>query len=261
MGDKKGMSMDLDTLSVLNLGDDEEELDTGVDETTDTTASEDTSIASEESTDATTPDVGTEDTTGTEDVATATTEGDTQAEETTETNFDAMVNELLRQGEELEQQVQEVSDVAEDLDNPELMQVISTLQDMVAENKVTIDEVSKERDVRKNKYMERYGEDTDMSVYKPEITILEENPKLRSLLKYWNNGNEKVAEKVTKLLSDLFYDRTWQDISQILEEKDRTAASAVLNNAPSETELSPDLEPEEEDEITRDDSVNNILWI
>lgn len=258
MGDKKGMSMDLDTLSVLNIGDDEEELDTGVDTTTDNIASDSTSDTSEDTTDATTPDVGTEDSTGTEVVDTATTDGDAQAE--TDTDFDAMVNELLKQGDELEQQVQEVVDVADELDSPKLMEVISTLQDMVAENKVTIEEISKERDVRKNKYMEKYWEDTDLSVYKPEIAVLEDNSKLRSLVKYWNMDNAKVAEKVTKLLSDLFFDRTGQDISQILEEKDRAATNAVLNNVPNETELAPNLEPEKEVEVSHDDSVNNILW-
>lgn len=267
MGKNTGTSQDLDNLSMLNLWE-EEEATNEIDESNwgwmldgvDLPKVEEETPAveiSDDSTEADLPEEVTEEQPETDTTETAPVEGDENAVE----DFDAMIQELIKSWEELEDKVQEVVDEAETSENPKLKALVKELQIMNAEKNTQLDEVAAERDVWKSKYMERFSEDTDLSVYKPEIEVLENNSKLRSLIKYRNNDNEKVSEKVTKLISDLFYERTWQDISEMLDEKDRAWVEAVLNSGTSETQPAPEMIPEEEPEIGREDSLNSLLWM
>ncbi len=222
----------------------------------------------ESSTDTSTADVNTElsDTSATpdkptEDATAPTVEGEKETNDNkwTDEELDDFINQLLASQWELEDKAQEVKDAAENSDDPQLIKLVDELQTMLAEKNIEIEELKKTNEVTLNKYLNKYWEDSDMSLYKPEVDMLESNPKLRALVKFRGSDNDKIKTKVDNIVMDLIYDRLWIDVSELLEKKDKDNVSSVLNTPSSDAPLMPELKEEEDKELNYEQSTNDIF--
>lgn len=200
----------------------------------------------------------------TEPVDEATTEEVDTTEPTNDTDMweldiDAIVNELLWQKEEVDDKVEEIKDEAESTGNNELLSMIDELQSLLIEKNQLIDELTKKDEITSSKLMDKYWDAENYSFYKDTIDALESNPKLNMLVKYINSDNEKMQDRVIGILSDLLTEKTWEDISALINTNQKSAVSNALTDVNGWGEVAaPSLE-EEDKPLTYDESINNLF--
>lgn len=169
------------------------------------------------------------------------------------------INDLIASNEEIKDKAQEVKEQAEESDDPKLITLVEELQTMLSEKNIEIQEVTKDRDIYKEKYLSKYWEDSDLWLYKDEVAFLEWNPKMRAIVKFFNSDNEKTKNKVNTLLFDLVYDRTWIDVSELLDEKDKSNVSNILNMPSSDSAPITEMPEKEDKPKGYEESVNDIM--
>lgn len=79
-----------------------------------------------------------------------------------------------------------------------------------------------------------------------------------ALVKYGDTENEKIKPKVISILSDMIYKLTGQDVSMLLDEKDK-ANMSILNSPSSDNQPIQENKKPEEKNMDYDESINNIL--
>jgi len=200
----------------------------------------------------------------TEPVEEATTEEVDTTEPTSDTDMweldiDAIVNELLWQQAEVDDKVEEIKDEAENTGNNELLSMIDELQSLLIEKNQLIDELTKKDEITSSKLMDKYWDAENYSFYKDTIDALESNPKLNMLVKYINSDNERMQDRVIGILSDLLTEKTWEDISALINTNQKSAVSNALTDVNGVGEVAaPSLE-EEDKPLTYDESINNLF--
>ena len=200
------------------------------------------------------------------EVEEATTPETTTTEETTETtdnvedfDVDALINELLWQQAEVDDKVEEIKDEAQTSGNEELLWMIDELQTLLIEKNQLIDELTKKDEITSNKLMDKYGDAENYSFYKPTIEALESNPKLNMLVKYIDSDNEKMQERVINILSDLLTEKTWEDISSLINSNQKSAVSNALTDVNGWGEVAAPAPEEEDKPLSFDESINNLF--
>lgn len=175
-------------------------------------------------------------------------------------DLDKWLDELLKSSNVVDDKVDEIKDAAEVSGDDNLIGLVDELQTALAEKNLTIEELQKQVEVSNNRYLSKFGNEEELSIYKWEIEKLQDNPRLMALVKYHKTDNEKVKPKLIQILSDMIYDLTWQDISELMDDKDR-ASMSVLNTPTWDTPPIQEPKPIKEEPMDYDDSVNNILWL
>ena len=175
-------------------------------------------------------------------------------------DLDKWLDELLKSSNVVDDKVDEIKDAAEQAGDDNLVWLIDELQTALAEKNLTIEELQKQVEVSNNRYLSKFGNEEELSIYKWEIEKLQDNPRLMALVKYYKTDNEKVKPKLIQILSDMIYDMTWQDVSELLDEKDK-ASMSVLNTPTWDIPPIQEPTPAKEETLDYDNSINNILWI
>lgn len=174
--------------------------------------------------------------------------GDSEIED-----IDKWLDDLLKNATQVEEKVDEVQAAVEATGDEELIKLVDDLQTMLAETKVENDELKKQVEISNNRYLNKFGSEEELSIYKGEVEKLQGNPKLMAFVKYFGTDNEKIKPKLISIASDFLYDLTGQDISSLIEEKDKAGLS-ILNAAGSDAQMIPDTKVMEDVEDTFDDS-------
>lgn len=221
----------------------------------------DAALTSEESTTEDVTDTTEVETKSDSDTTAPTVEGEEAGNEEkwTEDDLDKFINDLIASQAETEDKVQEIAEVASESNDPQLIKLVDELQTMIAEKNIEIEELKKTNEVTLNKYLNKYWEDSDLSLYKQEVDTLDSNPKLRALIKFRWSDNDKVKTKVDNIVMDLIYDRLWVDVSELLEQKDKAATSSVLGTPESDAPLMPEIKEPEDKDMTYEESINNLF--
>lgn len=218
--------------------------------------------SSEVTTDSTATDAETTEVKSDSDTAVPTVEGEeaSNEDEWKESELDKFINDLLASQAETDDKVQEIVEKADESNDPQLIKLVDELQTMLAESKLEIEELKKDKEITLNKYLTKYWEDSDLSLYKPEVDTLESNPKLRALIKFRNSDNEKVKTKVDNIVMDLIYDRLWVDVSELLDKQNKEATSSILNTPASDAPMISEMaKPEKEDDMNYEQSTNDLF--
>lgn len=179
--------------------------------------------------------------------------GDSEIED-----IDKWLDDLLKNATQVEQKADEVQAAAEATGDEELIKLVDDLQTMLAETKVENDELRKQVEISNNRYLNKFGSEEELSIYKGEIEKLQGNPKLMAFVKYFGTDNEKIKPKLISIAADFLYDLTGQDISSLIEEKDKAGLS-ILNAASSDSQMIPDTKVVEEAKDDYDDSW--LFWM
>lgn len=184
----------------------------------------------------------------------------TNEEEWKESELDKFINDLLASQAETDDKVQEIVEKADESNDPQLIKLVDELQTMLAEKWLEIEELKKTNEVTLNKYLNKYWEDSDLSLYKSEVDTLESNPKLRALIKFRNSDNEKVKTKVDNIAMDLIYDRLWIDVSELIDAQWKAATSSILSTPPSDAPMITEMiKPEKEEDFNYEQSTNDLF--
>ncbi len=174
-------------------------------------------------------------------------------------DLDKWLDDLLKSNAETDDKVDEIKEVADESWNDSLIKLVDELQSLMAEKNLTIEELQKKVDVANNRYLSKFGWEEELSIYKPEIEKLQNNPRLMALVKFLDSDNEKVKPKLVSILSDMIFNLTWQDVSDLLDQKDKAALN-VLNSWGSDSPIMQENKPEEEQDMSFEQSTNDILW-
>lgn len=208
-----------------------------------------------EATEETTEDV-VEETPAEEAPAEATEDVQWAAEE--EVDIDQLVADILGGSDEIDDKVEDIKDEAQSSGNEELLGMIDELQTLLAEKNQKIEELTKKNDITSGRLMDTYGDAENYSFYKPTIEKLENNPQLMMLVKNYDSENEKAQERVVSILADLISEKTWEDVSSLINTNQKNSVSNALTDVNWGWEA---WVPEEEDNevFNRDQSLTELF--
>ena len=199
--------------------------------------SDPTDWASEESTEETTTDEGWE-----------------------EVDVDQIVDSLLETSSDIDEKVSDIKDEAETTGNEDLVRLIDELQWLLVEKNQTIDELTRKNDFVSNKLADKYWDAENYAFYKWTIEKLENNQPLNMLVKFYDSDNEKTKEKVVWILSDMIYEKTGQDISDLINAKQKDSVANALTDVSWGWEIgTPEIKDDKDKTYNRDESINNLF--
>ena len=241
------LSQDLD-LDIFNDGE-----DTSMEEVTEAPA-EELEVTPEE-------DVTEDFTEETPDVPAEEVEEDVPTEPVAEEDIDvdALVADILWSTSDVDDKVEEIRDEAQSSGNEELLGMIDELQTLLAEKNQKIEELTKKDEITSGRLMDTYWDAENYSFYKPTIEKLEENPQLMMLVKNFNNDNERAKERVVSILADLIFEKTGEDVSQLINSNQKNSVANALTDVDWGGVMGTPSMPEEDTPFNRDQSLNELF--
>ena len=175
-----------------------------------------------------------------------------------ELDIDQLVADILGNSSEIDDKVEDIKDEAQSSGNEELLGMIDELQTLLAEKNQKIEELTKKNDITSGRLMDTYGDAENYSFYKPTIEKLENNPQLMMLVKNYDSTNERAQERVVSILADLISEKTWEDVSSLINTNQKNSVSNALTDVNWGWEA---WVPEEEDNevFNRDQSLTELF--
>lgn len=175
------------------------------------------------------------------------TEGDAPAADDVDVaDLDALIEEILNDANEVDDKVEEIKQEASSTGNEELLNMIDELQTLLAEKNQQIAELNKKDEITSGRLMDTYWDAENYSFYKWTINKLEENPQLMTLVKNFDSDNEKAQERVISILSDMIFEKTGEDVSQLINSSQKNKVSNALTDVDWGWDAStPSAQPEE----------------
>lgn len=173
-------------------------------------------------------------------------------------DIDKLVADILWDSTEIDDKVEDIKDEAQSSGNEELLGMIDELQTLLAEKNQKIEELTKKDEITSGRLMDTYGDAENYSFYKPTIEKLEWNPQLMMLVKNWDSTNEKAQERVVSILADLISEKTWEDVSSLINTNQKNSVSNALTDVNwgweswAPTEEAPEV-------FNRDQSLNELF--
>lgn len=175
-----------------------------------------------------------------------------------ELDIDQLVADILGNSSEIDDKVEDIKDEAQSSGNEELLGMIDELQTLLAEKNQKIDELTKKDEITSGRLMDTYGDAENYSFYKPTIEKLENNPQLMMLVKNYDSTNERAQERVVSILADLISEKTWEDVSSLINTNQKNSVSNALTDVNwgweswAPTEEAPEV-------FNRDQSLNELF--
>lgn len=180
---------------------------------------------------------------------------------TSDDDLDAEINKLLWLDKEIADKADQVKEQA-DKENvsAEFLKLIDELQDQLSDQQLANTALQKKNDILSDKYMGAVWDYEGMAMSKDIIDKIDQNPKLKILVKYYGNDNPTMKTKITSILSDLVQEITWEDISELISKAEKSKVAAALwtpswNYSPS----SPTKPVEEEKDMSYEDSIDKLF--
>lgn len=173
-------------------------------------------------------------------------------------DIDKLVADILWDSTEIDDKVEDIKDEAQSSGNEELLGMIDELQTLLAEKNQKIEELTKKDEITSGRLMDTYGDAENYSFYKPTIEKLEWNPQLMMLVKNWDSTNEKAQERVVSILADLISEKTWEDVSSLINSNQKNSVSNALTDVNWGWESWVPTE-ESEEVFNRDQSLNELF--
>ena len=207
----------------------------------------------------TTPDEEVEETTDVPTEWDTSTAEDVPADTTDELDIDALVEQILNESNEVDDKVEEIKQEANTTGNEELLNMIDELQTLLAEKNQQIAELNKKDEITSGRLMDTYGDAENYSFYKWTINKLEENPQLMSLVKNYNSDNEKAQERVISILSDMIFEKTGEDISNLINTNQKNKVSNALTDVDWWWEVGNPAPQDEEQDLNYNQSINDLF--
>lgn len=173
-------------------------------------------------------------------------------------DIDKLVADILWDSTEIDDKVEDIKDEAQSSGNEELLGMIDELQTLLAEKNQKIEELTKKDEITSGRLMDTYGDAENYSFYKPTIEKLEWNPQLMMLVKNWDSTNERAQERVVSILADLISEKTWEDVSSLINSNQKNSVSNALTDVNggweswAPTEEAPEV-------FNRDQSLNELF--
>lgn len=170
------------------------------------------------------------------------------------------IDDLLADTTEVEDKVEEIKEVAADNWDSEMVKIVSELELLLAEKNSKIEEQWRQLEVTNNRFLEKVGEAENFGIYKDVIEKLEGDSKLMMLVKHKDTDNQKVKDRLVSVTTDILYDLTWQDVSELLDDKVKGDVATALGTPESNAPMTPTILPEEDDkEIDFEESINMLF--
>lgn len=185
-----------------------------------------------------------------EAVVEETTEEPTEEEETTEGNEEELDVDLEKLFEEIENAAS---------DDSETLQLVDELRKEVADLSTQNAILQKKNDSLNEKLMEQVWTDSNMWMYKWVIDKLEENPKLMVLVKNFGNTDDKIKQRLTWIVSDIIFDLTWQDISEMLDQAQSTKITSLMGAWWKEAPAPVKESKEKEEPMDYEESISSLF--
>ena len=175
-----------------------------------------------------------------------------------ELDIDQLVADILGNSSEIDDKVEDIKDEAQSSGNEELLGMIDELQTLLAEKNQKIDELTKKDEITSGRLMDTYGDAENYSFYKPTIEKLENNPQLMMLVKNYDSTNERAQERVVSILADLISEKTWEDVSSLINTNQKNSVSNALTDVNWGWESWAPTE-ETQEVFNRDQSLNELF--
>lgn len=174
-------------------------------------------------------------------------------------DVDKLVADILWDSTEIDDKVEDIKDEAQSSGNEELLGMIDELQTLLAEKNQKIEELTKKDEITSGRLMDTYWDAENYSFYKPTIEKLEENPQLMMLVKNFNNDNERAKERVVSILADLIFEKTGEDVSQLINSNQKNSVANALTDVDWGGVMGTPSMPEEDTPFNRDQSLNELF--
>lgn len=177
-----------------------------------------------------------------------------------EVDVDQIVDSLLENSSDIDEKVSDIKDEAETTGNEDLVRLIDELQWLLVEKNQTIEELTRKNDFVSNKLADKYWDAENYAFYKSTIDKLENNQPLNMLVKFYDSDNEKTKEKVVWILSDMIYEKTGQDISDLINAKQKDSVANALTDVSWWWEIwTPEMWNDKDKVYNREESVTNLF--
>lgn len=188
------------------------------------------------------------------------TEGDVPADDDVDTSdLDTLIEEILNDANEVDDKVEEIKQEASSTGNEELLNMIDELQTLLAEKNQQIAELNKKDEITSGRLMDTYWDAENYSFYKWTINKLEGNPQLMTLVKNFDSDNEKAQERVISILSDMIFEKTGEDVSQLINSSQKNKVSNALTDVDWGWEVWNPAAQEEEKDLDYNQSLNDLF--
>lgn len=144
-------------------------------------------------------------------------------------DLDAEIKKLLWLDEEASNTVDDIKSKAQAEEaSTELLNMIDSLQTQLAEKDSVINSIQKKLDVVNERLMSTVWDYEWLAISKDIIDKIDQNPKLKVLVKYFGNDNPTMKTKITSILSDLVHEVTWEDISEMISTAEKNKINSAL---------------------------------
>lgn len=173
--------------------------------------------------------------------------------------FKKLVDEILSASTEVDDKVEELKQQAKDDGNKDMIDMIDSLQSMLAEKNLQIEELTKKNEVVNSKYLDRYADSEWLMMHKDVIDKLEDDPKLMMLVKYSDSDNAKIKDRVLNILTDMIYKQTWQDVRELLDTAQKDSVTAILWTPDSQMSLETPKPQKEDKDKTFEESIQDLF--
>lgn len=143
--------------------------------------------------------------------------------------------------------------------NSDFEELIDTLRNEVSNLTMERNILQKENSTINEKLMSNVWEESNLWIYKWVIWNLESNPKLMLLAKYlWNANSDAIKNKLVWVMTDMLYDLTGEDVSDLINKDQSSKVLSVTGKTPSST-LDSVIDNSDEEEMSYDDSINKLF--
>jgi len=180
-------------------------------------------------------------------------------EPNTKKDVDAILDEIMNATIDIDDKVDDVKDAAEKTWDSEMVKLVDELQNMLVEKNQDIEQLTKQNELISTRSMDNYANAENYGFYKGVIESLESKPKLMQLVKYIDSDNEKMQTRTIDILSDLIFEKTGEDISALINDKQKAWLDSALTDFSWGWEPWVPASKVEESELTREDSLNQLF--
>ena len=143
--------------------------------------------------------------------------------------------------------------------NTELEALIDSLRTEISSLTTERNMLQKENSTINENLMSKVWDESSLWMYKWVISNLEDNPKLMMLVKHlWKSESEPIKNKLVSILTDMIYDVTWEDVSDLINknQSDKILASTWKTGWAS---LPEPKDAEEEKDMDYDESIHALF--
>lgn len=143
--------------------------------------------------------------------------------------------------------------------NSELEWLIDSLRNEISTITTERNILQKENSIINEKLMSKVWDESNLGIYKWVISNLESNPKLMMLVKHlWNSDSEAIKWRLVGVVTDILYDLTWEDVSNLINKNqtDKILAASWKSSSSTTADM---VNKDDDKDMDYEESISSLF--